>query len=300
LCAAPEVPPMAARAATQNPPPGGAASQISHGFFARAAWAIGRGQTVTVNLAVCVASAAGQAPKAVSSGLGCVHQQVAASYGDLRKQGLQVWTADALCSLGGYTGTKTLQLGSMAVHAATTSRALLQEGARSATKQARRAARDVYVAASQLVSKRSFQATFVSATGGAVACATGGGVAGLTTGGALGAAAGLPFALFTFGLSVPIGAMVGGGAGLVVGATAGATAGAVGGGAVGYGAYSKRAQVSEVVGQFAAKLGDGAQSLVAGATHKPMHYLNSVSSGTRLRLSRAGTGSTEDLDSPRT
>ncbi|CAE7650892.1 unnamed protein product, partial [Symbiodinium pilosum] len=65
--------------------------------------------------------------------------------------------------------------------------------------------------------------------------------AGSLVGGAIGI---LP-ALFTFGLSIPVGAAIGGGAGLAVGAAAGATAGAVSGGAAGYGAYAKRGQISE-------------------------------------------------------
>merc|ERR1711971_1479405 len=64
-----------------------------------------------------------------------------------------------------------------------------------------------------------------------------------TTGALVGGAVGIVPALFTFGLSIPIGAMIGGGAGLCVGAVGGSSAGAVTGGAVGYGAYSKRAEI---------------------------------------------------------
>jgi hypothetical protein len=45
-------------------------------------------------------------------------------------------------------------------------------------------------------------------------------------------------ALFTFGLSIPICAAIGGGTGLAVGSTVGASTGAVGGAAVGYGAVA--------------------------------------------------------------
>jgi hypothetical protein len=61
-----------------------------------------------------------------------------------------------------------------------------------------------------------------------------GGLAGLTVGSLTGVACSLPFALFTFGLSIPVGATIGG--------TAGVTVGAVGGSAIGYG-YEHRAQI---------------------------------------------------------
>lgn len=75
----------------------------------------------------------------------------------------------------------------------------------------------------------SYKAAIASAAGGAVVLGTGGGATGLATGGAVGAAVGLVPALFTFGLSVPLFAAVGGGCGLVVGTTVGGTTGAVAG-----------------------------------------------------------------------
>jgi len=81
-----------------------------------------------------------------------------------------------------------------------------------------------------------------SAAGGAVLGGAGGGAAGLASGGLLGAACGVPFALFTFGLSVPVGAAIGGSVGACVGATAGGAAGAVGGSAAGVG-FEHRAQI---------------------------------------------------------
>jgi len=75
--------------------------------------------------------------------------------------------------------------------------------------------------------------------------AVAGAVVGGTTTGAFGtvagAAAGLPLALFTFGLSIPVGAAVG----LCVGTTVGGSAGAVGGGAIGYGGFTHRKMLSE-------------------------------------------------------
>merc|ERR1712113_156540 len=62
-------------------------------------------------------------------------------------------------------------------------------------------------------------------------------------GGALGAAVGVLPALFTFGLSIPCGAMIGSGAGLCLGTLVGGTAGVAAGGAAGHVAYEKRAEI---------------------------------------------------------
>mmetsp|Transcript_54461 Transcript_54461/g.129799 ORF Transcript_54461/g.129799 Transcript_54461/m.129799 type:complete len:375 (+) Transcript_54461:64-1188(+) len=69
--------------------------------------------------------------------------------------------------------------------------------------------------------------------------------AGLVAGSTCGAALGLIPAVFTFGLSIPFGAVVGGGCGCVAGAAAGSTSGAVGGGAFGYGMYKHRQEIHE-------------------------------------------------------
>merc|ERR1711879_265909 len=54
-----------------------------------------------------------------------------------------------------------------------------------------------------------------------------------------GAAIGVVPALFTFGLSIPVGAVIGGGLGLC----AGSSTGAVGGGAVGYYGYKYQSEI---------------------------------------------------------
>merc|ERR1712003_193278 len=59
-------------------------------------------------------------------------------------------------------------------------------------------------------------------------------------GGVVGAAVGLPAALFTFGLSIPVCAVVGATVGGTTGATVGGTTGAVGGGATGYYGYKHK------------------------------------------------------------
>merc|ERR1712217_236784 len=68
---------------------------------------------------------------------------------------------------------------------------------------------------------------------------------GLATGAVAGGVVGILPALFTFGLSIPVFAVIGGSAGLCVGTAVGGTTGAVGGGAVGYGVYTKRAEIAE-------------------------------------------------------
>merc|ERR1711920_1121279 len=76
-----------------------------------------------------------------------------------------------------------------------------------------------------------------SAAAGGIAVGVPCGTIGFVAGGAIGF---LP-AIFTFGLSVPVFAVVGGGAGLCVGGTTGA----LGGGAAGYGAYAKRSEIRQ-------------------------------------------------------
>merc|ERR1719361_367584 len=83
------------------------------------------------------------------------------------------------------------------------------------------------------------------ASGGAV-----GGVAGSIAGGL----AGLPFALFTLGLSIPVGAVLGGGVGASAGAVTGGAAGVVTGGTAGYG-YGRREDIKSGVQNTLAKAG---------------------------------------------
>eukprot|EP00928_Gymnodinium_smaydae_P080329 TRINITY_DN6404_c0_g2_i1.p1 TRINITY_DN6404_c0_g2~~TRINITY_DN6404_c0_g2_i1.p1 ORF type:complete len:454 (+),score=110.93 TRINITY_DN6404_c0_g2_i1:57-1418(+) len=80
------------------------------------------------------------------------------------------------------------------------------------------------------------RAAALGAIAGSVTGATTGGVAGMGVGSVMGAAVGVPLALFTFGLSIPACAFVGGGSGAAVGTAAGMASGCLSGGAVGYGA----------------------------------------------------------------
>jgi len=101
--------------------------------------------------------------------------------------------------------------------------------------------------AEEIVKDRRVQVTAASAAVGGATVGTGGAVAGLVTGGFVGGACGIPFALITFGLSVPVSAMIGGGVGLVTGGAAGTTIGVTTGGAAGFGAYTKRAEIKAAI-----------------------------------------------------
>mmetsp|Transcript_45913 Transcript_45913/g.106742 ORF Transcript_45913/g.106742 Transcript_45913/m.106742 type:complete len:242 (+) Transcript_45913:29-754(+) len=95
-----------------------------------------------------------------------------------------------------------------------------------------------------LVSDPAVQVTAASAAGGAIALGAGGGTVGLTVGGAVGALCGVVPAVFTFGLSIPVGAVIGSSAGLCIGTAVGGTTGLIGGGLAG-GAYAKREEIQQ-------------------------------------------------------
>jgi len=96
---------------------------------------------------------------------------------------------------------------------------------------------------SEVVSDRGVQVAAVSAVGGGVVVGAGGAATGFVAGGALGAAIGILPAIFTFGLSIPVGAVMGAGCGVAVGGTVGGVSGFTGAGAIGYGAYAKRVEL---------------------------------------------------------
>merc|ERR1719272_2866535 len=110
--------------------------------------------------------------------------------------------------------------------------------------------------------KASEALSFASTTkvGVTSSAALAGAVVGGTTTGAfgtvVGASVGLVPALFTFGLSIPVGAVVG----LCVGTTVGGSAGAVGGGAIGYGGFTHRKAISEGF--------ESSRSKVSGKAHE--------------------------------
>merc|ERR1712048_144796 len=108
------------------------------------------------------------------------------------------------------------------------------------------------------VSEPSFQVTAASAVGGSMVLGT----AGLATGATVGAAVGLVPAIFTFGLSIPVGAALGGS----IGATTGGTVGFGTGGALGYGIYTKRAEIKGAAGSVKDFVKDKAQEASSAAT----------------------------------
>jgi hypothetical protein len=135
-----------------------------------------------------------------------------------------------------------------------------------------------------------------AATGAAVLGTTGGAV-GMASGSIIGAAVGLVPALFTFGLSIPIGAAIGGGTGLCVGTAVGGTTGLVAGGAAGY----KKDSISSGTKKVFAQAGEGFQYTkeTAGASRQyVLKQVNSSASFLRARVQRiSGTGGTETLPS---
>lgn len=99
-----------------------------------------------------------------------------------------------------------------------------------------------------------------SAVGGAVVCAPAGGVTGGVAGMMAGGAVGLVPAIFTFGLSIPVCAAIGGGMGLCAGTVAGGSAGALGGGSIGYGSYTYRKEIKDSAQSAQKKIEDTVQA----------------------------------------
>merc|ERR1740121_3380783 len=116
-----------------------------------------------------------------------------------------------------------------------------ETAARRQLEKVRELALAMQARAVMLVRDPSFQTCTLSTVGGAVTLGACGGAFGLASGVVVGAGAGLVPAIFTFGLSVPAGAMVGGGAGLCLGGVAGASAG----GTAGLGCYKYRVEIRD-------------------------------------------------------
>jgi len=133
-----------------------------------------------------------------------------------------------------------------------------------------------------------------SAVGGATVMGAGGGVAGLVAGGTLGAACGVPLSLFTFGLSIPVGAVVGSAAGMCTGAVAGGTAGLVGGGAAGHKIHQKKDSIAEGFSAAASKIIDIKGRAVETASLCKTKVVDSTEASASYVRSRfaGGTGGT--------
>ena len=99
---------------------------------------------------------------------------------------------------------------------------------------------DVSQSAKLAVMDPKNQATAASALAGGAAMGATGGTAGFVAGGTAGAVLGVVPALFTFGLSIPIGAAIGAGLGSAIGAVGGGAVGAVSGGMAGREVYERR------------------------------------------------------------
>lgn len=106
----------------------------------------------------------------------------------------------------------------------------------------------------EIVADRSVQVAAASGLGGAVVVGTAGAGVGLFAGGTVGAAIGLPLALFTLGLSIPVGSAIGGGCGLAFGSAFGGSFGFVGAGIAGYGAHVKRAEIRSLINTLKTKV----------------------------------------------
>lgn len=92
-----------------------------------------------------------------------------------------------------------------------------------------------------LVKNPDFQTCTLTTAGGVITLGGAGGAFGLASGMVVGGAAGVVPAIFTFGLSIPVGATLGGGGGLCLGGLMGGTAG----GAAGLGAYKYRVELKD-------------------------------------------------------
>merc|ERR1719488_316747 len=129
----------------------------------------------------------------------------------------------------------------------------------------------------ELANNQRVQVTTASAAGGAVVGGAGGGLVGAGAG----ALVGLPAALFTFGLSIPVCATVGG----AVGATAGATTGAAAGGAAGYTGHKYKKEISDSARSLFGKARTRTNQITAKA-------VDSVSHAKRVLV--GGTGGTSE------
>jgi hypothetical protein len=140
------------------------------------------------------------------------------------------------------------------------------ERASKAALDAKATALGAAAAARSAAADKKFQVSAASAASGAVALGASGGATGLAAGGVFGAALGVVPAVFTFGLSIPVGAALGSGSGFIVGTLVGGTCGAVGGGAAGYGAYAKRTEISQYAGCVSDKATGAARALQERST----------------------------------
>lgn len=228
-------------------------------------------------------------------------------YTALRSSGLRAWTSQRSRAIAGLTRQVAADLRSNGVAAYVHMRARLVSAASSARSQVlglrddaikrsrsagaltKAKALQVGSSARELAQDTKVQATVAGAAGGAVTLGAGGAASGLAVGTTLGAVVGFVPAVFTLGLSIPVGAAIGGGAGLMTGAAIGSTAGVVGGGAAGYGVYTEREQLKAGAQQAWQRAGAGAD-LVRDSIVTSSDFVKGRASAVRSRLSRGVAG----------
>jgi len=125
----------------------------------------------------------------------------------------------------------------------------------------------------QTMASEKFKVTAATATAGAVVSGGAGAVVGTTAG----AAVGLIPALFTFGLSIPVCAIIGG----CVGTASGTAVGATGGSAIGYGGYTYKKQIRSGAEMLVSQVKDkstGAKKTLRTSAAKVSEMVKSYSS----------------------
>eukprot|EP00913_Durusdinium_trenchii_P003019 g2791.t1 len=141
--------------------------------------------------------------------------------------------------------------------------------------QAKAKANEAKDKASAFAKDGHVRATALGVAGGMTTLGSTGAATGLCAGTAVGAAVGVVPALFTFGLSIPVGAVLGGGAGLFMGA--------VSGGAAGYGAYAKRGEIQELRSKTVSRISSGVD-VVKGKATASAEFIKDKASAARARM----------------
>jgi len=184
---------------------------------------------------------------------------------DVKARGLRACAADAACSV----------------------RTKASESADTAKVHAKAA----FVHAGEVASRPSVQTSAAGAVAGGTALGVAGAATGVVAGGVVGGLAGVPLALFTFGLSIPACAVMGGVAGLSLGAVSGTTVGMASGGALGYTGYQKKGEIRDAGAVAVSKATEGAE-FVKGRALASAQYARETIAATKEKLKRAGTGGT--------
>lgn len=211
------------------------------------------------------------------------------AYEDVKTRGLRTCASEAVESARQVAGETAAAAKSAAKASAEGARKRAGQAAATATVKAQ----ELKVATGEVVARPDVQATAGAAAVGTVTGGAAGAATGAVAGAAVGGAVGVPLALFTFGMSIPIGAVLGAGAGAVVGIGGGAAFGLVAGGAAGYGAYNKKDEIRGAGANVLGKAADGA-AFVKGQALTRVGYARDFVSTVRTRLTggRAGTGGT--------